>query len=122
MISVFEGYKHLLGPVHKHTLIALQNLADIYKRNEEHDIAVKIYKELLTVLEDDKNEHEIDFNQILTIKGRLALSLSTISEFEQAIKLITELVLIFILEPLKNWKINFLKKIELGLIFILLKD
>lgn len=86
MISVFEGYRHLLGPTHKHTLISLQNLAEVYKKNDEHDYAAKIYNELLQVWE--SGTAEANRAQMCLVKGRLAFSLSILGKNQEALDLV----------------------------------
>ena len=51
MIAVFEGYCHMLGAQHNHTLISLQNLADVYRLNDEVDTSAKLLKELVDLKE-----------------------------------------------------------------------
>ena len=69
MMCVFEGYVGVLGPHHKHTIIALQNLIDIMKLNGETDTAEKLMRELLELKKSFPEPNKIE---ILKLEASLS--------------------------------------------------
>lgn len=81
MIAVFEGYCHMLGAQHKHTLIALQNLADIYRLNNEGDTSAKLLEELVELKENMDDKNAVD---IIHAKNKLASAYREIGQYEKS--------------------------------------
>jgi len=81
MIAVFEGYCQMLGPQHAHTLVALQNLADIYRLNNEVDTSVKLLEELVELKEymEEKNPWDL-----VNSKSKLASAYRDMGLFEKS--------------------------------------
>lgn len=69
MIAVFEGYCHMLGAQHNHTLISLQNLADVYRLNDEVDTSAKLLEELVELKE---SMHDVNTVDVISAKSKLA--------------------------------------------------
>lgn len=72
---------------HKHTLIALQNLANVYRINNELDTAVKLLKELAEFKESEENPSQID---IINVKNDLVGALRELGKYEEAERIINQ--------------------------------
>lgn len=85
MIAVFEGYCQMLGAQHDHTLIALQNLADIYRLNQEGDTSAKLLEELVLLKEHMEKKNPVD---IISAKNKLASAYRDLGQYEKSEKLL----------------------------------
>lgn len=68
-------------------MIALQNLANVYRLNDEIDIAAKLLKELVEFKEAEDEKNEID---LISIKTDLVGALRELGKFKEAEKIINE--------------------------------
>lgn len=66
-------------------MIALQNLANVYRMNDEYDVAIKLLKELAEFKEYDEEASEID---VISIRTDLVGALREIGRYEEAEKII----------------------------------
>jgi len=82
-LAVYSLYSSTLGNSHTHTLIALQNLIDTYKLNNELETALKLLDDLL--ISDNKNLKQLD---VITLNVQKSTVIREMGKYQMSEQLI----------------------------------
>ena len=87
MVNVFEGYVKLFGQKHKHSLLVFHNLAKAYQQNKEYDIAIKLFDEMIPLIE---SLEEPENNLLILSKANMAICLRELKRDGESMQLFKE--------------------------------